>query len=75
MSLRMFLDVGVHAHCCFSIRLKRLSSWRFSGKGLFSGFVVSLAFVKLFAQANLCLKSVCRNIRFFLHGMDRYGNK
>ena len=30
-----FLAVAIHARCCFSIGLKRLSSWRFSGKGLF----------------------------------------
>ena len=69
------LDVAVHAHVGFSMGLKRLSSWRFSGKGLFSGFIVSLASVELFGQANLCSNTVCRNIKLLLHGMDGYGNK
>ena len=69
------LDVAIHAHVGFSIGLKRLASWRFSGKGLFSGFIVSLAIVKLFRVGYRLLFSACMDVAVFVYGMVMYGNK
>jgi hypothetical protein len=71
----VFLDVGYRARCCFSIGLKELSSWRFSGKGLFSGFIVSHAIVKLFRVGYRLLFSTYNDVIVFLYGMVRHGNK
>ena len=68
-----FLDVAIHAHVGFSIGLKRLASWRFSGKGLFSGFIVSLAIVKLFRVGYRLLFSACMDVAVFVNGMVKYG--
>ena len=69
------LDMAVHAHVGFSMGLKRLSSWRFSGKGLFSGFIVSLASVELFRVGYRLLFSACMDVAVFVYGMVKYGNK
>jgi hypothetical protein len=71
----VFLDVAIHAHCCFSMGLKGLSSWRFSGKGLFSGLFVSLAIVKLFGVGYRLLFSTYNDVIVFLYGMVRHGSK
>ena len=69
------LDVAIHAHVGFSIGLTRLSSWRFSGKSLFSGFIVSLASVELFRVGYRLLFSACMDVAVFVNGMVKYGNK
>jgi hypothetical protein len=71
----VFLDVGYRARCCFSIGLKGLSSWRFNGKGLFSGFIVSHAIVKLFRVGYRLLFSTYNDVIVFLYGMVRHGSK
>ena len=69
----VFLDVAVHAHVGFSMGLTRLASWRFSGKGLFSGFIVSLASVELFRVGYRLLFSACMDVAVFVNGMVKYG--
>ena len=69
----VFLDVAVHAHVGFSMGLTRLASWRFSGKGLFSGLIVSLASVELFRVGYRLLFSACMDVAVFVNGMVKYG--
>ena len=69
------MDAAVHAHVGFSMGLKRLYSWRFSGKGLFSELIVSLASVELFRVGYRLLFSACMDVAVFVYGMVKYGNK
>ena len=73
MFLSGFLDVAIHARCCFSIVLMRLSLWRFSGKGLFSGFIVSLDTMRLVGVGYRLLFYPCVDVAGFVYGVVGYG--